>query len=187
MLTGVSLPGGPVLSAPPCGALTGGASVLNAETVRCYFAALYAPCQKNPTAADIPRIPVLCFSLFFFFSIPAGRRGRAASQSYPCGAREGCGSCREMRRGRGDGGGGVAALLWCVCVMALAGAAAAQGPRLTSAYKTLSGKPRSCSPSATFGRARACVSSTLLRLRAPLFICGRCLRVADWLPRARGR
>ncbi|KAF8654544.1 hypothetical protein HU200_061737 [Digitaria exilis] len=49
-----------------------------------------------------------------------------------------------MRRCRGDGGGGgaaasLAALLCCVCVMALAGAAAAQGPRLPSAYKTLTG------------------------------------------------
>ncbi|CAO2211420.1 unnamed protein product [Urochloa humidicola] len=49
-----------------------------------------------------------------------------------------------MRRGRGHGGGrgvaaSLAALLCCCCVMALAGAAAAQGPRLPSAYKTLSG------------------------------------------------
>ncbi|CAL4999668.1 unnamed protein product [Urochloa decumbens] len=51
-----------------------------------------------------------------------------------------------MRRGRGHEGGGrggvaasLAALLCCGCVMALAGAAAAQGPRLPSAYKTLSG------------------------------------------------
>ncbi|RCV31745.1 hypothetical protein SETIT_6G202800v2 [Setaria italica] len=48
-----------------------------------------------------------------------------------------------MRRGRGHGGGGVsaslAALLCCGCVMVLAGAAAAQGPRLPSAYKTLRG------------------------------------------------
>uniref|UniRef100_K3ZGZ7 glycerophosphodiester phosphodiesterase n=1 Tax=Setaria italica TaxID=4555 RepID=K3ZGZ7_SETIT len=48
-----------------------------------------------------------------------------------------------MRRGRGHGGGGVsaslAALLCCGCVMVLAGAAAAQGPWLPYAYKTLSG------------------------------------------------
>ncbi|CAO2169575.1 unnamed protein product [Urochloa humidicola] len=55
------------------------------------------------------------------------------------------------RRGRGHGGGGggwggvaasLAALLCCGCVMAIAGAAAAaaaQGPRLPSAYKTLTG------------------------------------------------
>ena len=55
----------------------------------------------------------------------------------------------------------LAALLWCGCVvLALAGAAAAQGPRLPSAYKTLSGKARPCPPQLP-GRVSVVCSASL--------------------------
>jgi len=81
--------------------------------------------------------------------------------------------------GVGVGGGvaaSLAALLCCGCVMlALAGAAAAQGPRLPSAYKTLSGKARPC-PSATLWtrvRRLLCFSSCFLFIRE---VPGACFR-----------
>ena len=70
----------------------------------------------------------------------------------------------------------LAAALLCGCVMlALAGAGAAQGSRLPSTYKTLSGKARPC-PSATLWtcvRRLLCFSSCSLFIReAP----GACFR-----------
>ena len=111
------------------------------------------------------RILQLCFRLSLSPPLAVARSRRAPV--------EGSGSSGEMRRcrGRHDGGGvaaSLAAALLCGCVMlALAGAVAAQGPRLPSAYKTLSGKARPC-PSATLWtrvRRLLCFSSCSLFIR----------------------
>lgn len=65
----------------------------------------------------------------------------------------------------------LAALLWCGCVvMALAAAAAAQGPRLPSAYKTLSGKPRSVTPPLQLSGSVCVACSASLRAPDLLFV-----------------
>jgi hypothetical protein len=81
--------------------------------------------------------------------------------------------------GGGGGGGGVAAslaaLLCCGCVTLALAAAAAQGPRLPSAYKTLSGKARPF-PSATLWSLDACPLSALLRFVLLVHTGGACFR-----------
>jgi hypothetical protein len=164
VLRSVSLRGGPILSAPPSSSTDRWGRCLNAAVPT---AAIYIAClayQKNQEAVSISFQSVLLQAAATATataspSVPV-RRGKVLEAS-EMGRSRRHGGGRE----RGGGAGGVAPaaafaapLLGCV-VMALVCGAAAQGPRLPSDYKTLSGNTFSTASST---RARPVCTPLLL-------------------------